>query len=231
MTDTTVLVVEDEQSIQALIRFAVEQAGYRCLCAASVREAQQIVDERLPDLLLIDWMLPDMHGTEWIAKLRSNSRCADLPVILLTARSSDEDKAHGLDLGADDYLTKPFSPRELNARINALLRRRAPQKTQQPIQLDELVLDPAANSLCCNGQTLIFSSSEFKLLHFFMTHPDRIYSRRFLLDEVWGDHVFIEERTVDVQIGRLRRQLQTIGQADRLQTIRGSGYRFNSHTV
>lgn len=228
MADTHILVVEDEVSIQTLLRFTLEQAGYHCTVAASAEQAQQMVDDKLPDLLLVDWMLPGQSGTDWTAALRADSRTADLPIILLTARGSDDDKAQGLDLGADDYLTKPFSPRELTARINALLRRRAPQKTQAEVSLDGLTLDPAGNRLLSGSLSVEFSASEFKLLHFFMTHPDRIYSRRQLLDEVWGDHVFIEERTVDVQIGRLRRNLQTLNQAERLQTVRGSGYRFNS---
>lgn len=228
MAETHILAVEDEPAIQTLIRFALEQAGYQCTVVASVEQAQPIISEKLPDLLLLDWMLPGMSGMEWITCLRADSRSADLPIILLTARDSDDDKTQGLDGGADDYLTKPFSPRELASRINAVLRRRAPQKTQALVAVEGLTLDPSDNRLLSGSLSVEFSAGEFKLLHFFMTHPDRIYSRRQLLDEVWGDHVFIEERTVDVQIGRLRRGLQTLGQAERLQTVRGSGYRFNS---
>ena len=178
-------------------------------------------------MLLVDWMLPGLSGLDFIRQLRNDIRSRDLPIILLTARGEETDKEQGLNLGADDYITKPFSPRELIARINALLRRRAPQKTSVPLRIYGLELDPQEQRVQVNGQTIPFGPSEFKLLHFFMTHPDRIYTRSQLLDLVWGDHVFVEERTVDVHIRRLRRGLETVGHDHLIQTVRGSGYRFS----
>lgn len=227
MAKVRVLVVEDEESIQALIGFTLEQAGFDVVSALSVEEALPQLKEALPDVLLLDWMLPGQSGVQLAKQLRQDARTKDLPIILLTARSEDADKETGLNLGADDYLTKPFSPRELVARINALLRRRAPQKTSENIEVEGLVLNPVEQRVYGNGQPLDFGPTEFKLLHFFMTHPERVYSRRQLLDLVWGDHVFVEERTVDVHIRRLRRSLEP-SKFDRfIQTVRGAGYRFS----
>ena len=178
-------------------------------------------------MVLLDWMLPGASGVQLAKQLRQDERSKDLPIILLTARSEDTDKEMGLNQGADDYLTKPFSPRELIARINALLRRRAPQKTSEVIEVKGLLLDPAEQRVYGNGQPVSFGPTEFKLLHFFMTHPERVYSRRQLLDLVWGDHVFVEERTVDVHIRRLRRALEPSGFDRFVQTVRGAGYRFS----
>lgn len=226
MTDLHILCVEDELPIQTLIRFHLEQNGHHVNCVGSIASARQAIRDKLPDLILLDWMLPDQSGVEWAAQLRADRRTADLPIILLTARGTDTDKEYGLNQGADDYLTKPFSPRELNARINALLRRRAPQKSQSPIQIGNLTLDPEQQRVFSGSLNIECSSSEFKLLHFFATHPNRIYSRRELLDYVWGEHVFVEERSVDVQIGRLRKLLEPTSLSGSLQTVRGSGYRF-----
>ena len=172
-------------------------------------------------------MLPGTSGIQLTKQLRQDQRTKDLPIILLTARSDDVDKEMGLNLGADDYLTKPFSPRELVARVNALLRRRAPQKTSEVIDLAGIALDPNERTVVGNGQAIHFGPTEFKLLHFFMTHADRVYTRRQLLDLVWGDHVFVEERTVDVHIRRLRRALAPAQLENLVQTVRGAGYRFS----
>ncbi|UOO82121.1 phosphate regulon transcriptional regulator PhoB [Uruburuella testudinis] len=227
MAKVRVLVVEDEESIQALIRFTLEQAGFDVVSALSVEEAKPQLAAALPDVVLLDWMLPGQSGVQLAKQLRQDERSKELPIILLTARSEDADKETGLNQGADDYLTKPFSPRELVARINALLRRRAPQKTSETIDIKGLVLNPAEQRVYGNGQAVNFGPTEFKLLHFFMTHPERVYSRRQLLDLVWGDHVFVEERTVDVHIRRLRRALEPTGFDRFIQTVRGAGYRFS----
>lgn len=227
MAKVRVLAVEDEESIQALIRFTLEQAGFEVEVASSAEVARQKLDQALPDVALLDWMLPGQSGVQLAKQLRQDERSKDLPIILLTARSEDTDKEQGLNQGADDYLTKPFSPRELIARINALLRRRAPQKTSEIIEIKGLKLDPTEQRVYGNEQPVSFGPTEFKLLHFFMTHPDRVYSRRQLLDLVWGDHVFVEERTVDVHIRRLRRALEPTGFDRFVQTVRGAGYRFS----
>ncbi len=227
MNGAGILVVEDEAAILTLIRFTLEQAGFVVNGADSVEAARPILAEALPDVVLLDWMLPGMSGVQFAKELRANERTRDLPLILLTARGEEVDKEQGLNLGADDYITKPFSPRELVARINALLRRRAPQKTQERIEVAGLVLDPVEQRVSGHGRLLSFGPTEFKLLHFFMTHPDRVYSRRQLLDLVWGDHVFVEDRTVDVHIRRLRRGLEGTGFERFVQTVRGSGYRFS----
>ena len=225
-----ILVVEDEAAITTLIRFTLENAGFEVNCVASVGEARLQIQQRLPDVALLDWMLPDVSGVAFAQQLRQDARTRDLPIILLTARGEESDKEHGLNQGADDYITKPFSPRELVARINALLRRRAPQKTQAMIQMGHLLLNPMEQSLTAHGKPLVLGPSEFKLLHFFMTHPDRVYSRGQLLDLVWGDHVFVEERTIDVHIRRLRLSLAPAACADWVQTVRGVGYRFSQHS-
>ncbi|MDF7675276.1 phosphate regulon transcriptional regulator PhoB [Neisseriaceae bacterium ESL0693] len=228
MAAITVLVVEDEIAITTLIKFTLEQAGFDTVCVESAEKARLLLDNQLPDVVLLDWMLPGMSGLALIEYIRQTPRSRDLPLILLTARSEEEDKEQGLNLGADDYVTKPFSPRELVARIKALLRRRAPQKTDMLINIHGLVLNPQEKHVSVQGQKISLGPSEFKLLHFFMTHPGRVYSRTQLLDLVWGDHVFVEERTVDVHIRRLRRGLEAGGLMHLIQTVRGSGYRFVS---
>ncbi|WP_274571964.1 phosphate regulon transcriptional regulator PhoB [Neisseria leonii] len=228
MADVRILVVEDEESIQALIRFSLEQAGFVVETVESVEAAKPLLAAALPDVVLVDWMLPGASGVQFVRQLRQEERSRDLPIILLTARSEDADKEQGLNQGADDYLTKPFSPRELVARINALLRRRAPQKTSECIEIEGLKLDPSEQRVFGGSIPVNFGPTEFRLLHFFMTHTERVYSRRQLLDLVWGDHVFVEERTVDVHIRRLRRALEPSGYDGFIQTVRGSGYRFSS---
>lgn len=222
-----ILVVEDELAIQRLIEFALEQAGFEVTLVDSAEMAKTLIDEQLPDVVLLDWMLPKMSGVEFAKELRSQVRTKDLPIILLTARGEEADKELGLNLGADDYVTKPFSPRELVARIKALLRRRAPQKVDDVVKVGKLTLSPSERLVKTGEQVISFGPTEFKLLHFFMTHTDRIYSRRELLDLVWGDHVFIEERTVDVHIRRLRKELEVVGLEHYVETVRGVGYCFS----
>jgi two-component system, OmpR family, phosphate regulon response regulator PhoB len=223
----TILVVEDEPAIQELIAYNLKQAGHQPVRADSAEQAASLVSNALPDLILLDWMLPGMSGIDLARRLRSDKRTRAVPIIMLTARSDEQDKLAGLDTGADDYITKPFSPRELNARIKAVLRRRAPQMTDDISQIGGLQLDPASHRVTGNGAPIELGPTEFRLLHFFMTHPERVHSRTQLLDQVWGDHVFVEERTVDVHIRRLRKALEPTGLDSLIQTVRGTGYRLS----
>jgi two-component system phosphate regulon response regulator PhoB len=223
-----VLVVEDEPSIQELIAVSLTRSGHTVQRAANAEEAYRVVADALPDVILLDWMLPDGSGPAITRKLRMEARTREVPIIMLTARAGDDDKVDGLASGADDYITKPFSPRELEARIQAVLRRRAPQLTAEAVEIEGLSLNPATRSVEGDGKTLKMGPTEFELLHFFMTHTDRVYGRAQILDQVWGDHVFIEERTVDVHIRRLRDALSPSGHEDLVQTVRGAGYRFLS---
>jgi two-component system phosphate regulon response regulator PhoB len=223
-----ILLVEDEPAIQELIAFNLQQAGHHVLRADSAEAGMNLVRSALPDLILLDWMLPGMSGIEFARKLRSDERTRQVPVIMLTARSEEADKITGLDTGADDYITKPFSPRELQARIKAVLRRRAPQMTDDLVEVNGLKLDPATHRVSGNDQSIDLGPTEFRLLHFFMTHPERVHSRAQLLDHVWGDHVFVEERTVDVHIRRLRSALEATGHDALIQTVRGTGYRLSA---
>ena len=223
-----ILVIEDEPAIQELISAALQHAGHRTTCALSAEEANVLINGPLPDVVLIDWMLPGMSGIQYARKLRGDERTRDLPIILLTARSEEQDKVAGLEAGADDYLTKPFSPRELVARIKAVLRRRAPQITDDRVEVEGLCVDPVTRRVTAKGRSLDLGPTEYRLLHFFMTHAERVFSRTQLLDQVWGDHVFVEERTVDVHIRRLRMALEVTGHDRLIQTVRGSGYRFST---
>ena len=220
----TVLVVEDEPHIQELVAVNLEHAGHRVVRAASAEEAETAIRAALPDVLVVDWMLPGESGLAFVRRLRGDPRTRNLPILMLTARAMETDKLLGLEAGADDYLTKPFSPRELAARIKAVLRRRAPELSDDAVEIEGLRLDPASRRVSAGGQRLALSPSEFRLLHFLMTHPGRIYSRTQLLDHVWGDHVFIEERTVDVHIRRLRKALEPSGHDRLIDTVRGAGY-------
>lgn len=224
----TILVVEDEPAIQELVSYNLETAGYRALRAENAEQALEIVRDALPDLVVLDWMLPGMSGIELARRLRADRRTQAVPLIMLTARVDEKDKLTGLEIGADDYLTKPFSPRELNARVKAVLRRRAPQATDDAVEVDNLRLDPVTHRVTGNGRALSLGPTEFRLLHFLMTHAERVYSRTQLLDQVWGDHVFVEERTVDVHIRRLRKALETTGHDRLIQTVRSAGYRFSA---
>ena len=219
-----ILVVEDEPQIQELLAVNLEHAGHRVRRAASAEEAEAAIRAALPDVLVLDWMLPGESGLSLARRLRSDTRTKDLPILMLTARAMENDKISGLEAGADDYLTKPFSPRELNARIKAVLRRRAPQLSGDAVELDGLRLDPATHRVSAGAERISLSPSEFKLLHFLLTHPGRVYSRAQLLDQVWGDHVYIEERTVDVHIRRLRKALEPSGHDRLIDTVRGAGY-------
>lgn len=220
-----VLVVEDEPAIQELIAINLEYAGHTVLRARDAEEAAQMVREVLPDVVLLDWMLPGQSGPAFARSLRDNERTRDIPIIMLTARGTESDKIAGLESGADDYVTKPFSPRELMARIKAVLRRRSPQLTDEAVEIAGLRLDPVTHRVSADTQPLELGPTEFRLLHFLMTHPERVHSRTQLLDQVWGDHVFVEERTVDVHIRRLRKSLEPAGYDRLVETVRGSGYR------
>ena len=222
----TILVVEDEPQVQELVAVNLEHAGHRVRRASSASEAVTSIREELPDVLILDWMLPDESGLSLTRRLREDERTRSLPILMLTARAMEQDKISGLEAGADDYLTKPFSPKELAARIKAVLRRRAPQLADDVVEIGGLRLDPAARRVTANGKIIELAPTEFRLLHFFLTHPERIYSRAQVLDYVWGDHVFIEERTVDVHIRRLRKALEPSGHDRFIDTVRGSGYGF-----
>ena len=223
-----VLVVEDEPAIAELIAVNLRHNGFAPTVAFDGESAQREVDSLLPDVILLDWMLPGMSGIDLCKRLRADERYQPIPIIMLTARGEERDKVLGLDNGADDYITKPFSPRELVSRIKAVLRRRAPQMTDEPVEVNALRLDPTSHRVVGKGQPLDLGPTEFRLLHFFMTHTERVYSRAQLLDQVWGDDVFVEERTVDVHIRRLRLALEPSGHSELIQTVRGSGYRFSA---
>jgi two-component system phosphate regulon response regulator PhoB len=224
-----ILVVEDEPAIQELLALNISQAGHTPIRALSVEIAQDLMREVTPDLILLDWMLPGMSGIEFARRLKSDAHTKAIPIIMLTARSDELDKVRGLEVGADDYVTKPFSPRELNARIKAVLRRRAPQMTDDPISIGTLHLDPTTHRVTGNGKIIDLGPTEFRLLHYFMTNQERVHTRSQLLDKVWGDHVFVEDRTVDVHIKRLRAALAVSGHDNLIQTVRGSGYRFSEN--
>jgi two-component system phosphate regulon response regulator PhoB len=224
----TVLVVEDEPAIQELIAYNLKQAGHQPLRADNAEQAMRLVQDALPDLVLLDWMLPGLSGIELARRLRADKRTKAVPIIMLTARADEQDKLTGLDTGADDYIVKPFSPRELNARVKAVLRRRSPQMTDDIVQLGSLKLDPTTHRVSARGEAVHLGPTEFRLLHFLMTHPERVHSRTQLLDQVWGDHVFVEERTVDVHIRRLRKALEPSEHDGLIQTVRGAGYRLSA---
>jgi two-component system phosphate regulon response regulator PhoB len=232
---SSILIVEDEPSIAELIAVNLSHAGFLPVRAFQTEQASQLMKEVLPDLVVLDWMLPGKSGVQFAKELRSNERTKDIPIILLTARSEEMDKIAGLEAGADDYLTKPFSPKELVARIRAVLRRRSPQLADEVVQINNLRLDPVAHRVLANNGvdevTLDLGPTEFRLLHFFMTHPERVHSRGQLLDKVWGDHVFVEERTVDVHIKRLRAALSPSNCQNLIETVRGSGYRLTKTPV
>lgn len=222
-----ILLVEDEPGIQELLKLNLGQAGHQVTAANDAEDALQYLRNTLPDVILLDWMLPGMSGIDLCKRLRSDNRYQPVPIIMLTARGEEQDRVAGLDTGADDYITKPFSPRELVSRIRAVLRRRAPQMTEELVDIAGLRLDPVSHRVTGNGTAIDLGPTEFRLLHFFMTHAERVYSRSQLLDQVWGDDVFVEERTVDVHIRRLRLALEVSGHEGLVQTVRGSGYRFS----
>ena len=226
----TILIVEDDPAIRELLIINLEASAHRVMEAGSAEEAEQLIVHTLPDLILLDWMLPGRSGPQFAQRIRITERTKDVPIIMLTARTDEQDRITGLEIGADDYMVKPFSPRELIARIKAVLRRRKPQLTEDKVDVKGLVLDPVTHRVTAGGIAVNIGPTEFRLLHFFMTHPERVHSRSQLLDKVWGDHVFVEERTVDVHIRRLRSVLELTGHDSLIQTVRGSGYRFSTNT-
>lgn len=227
MSGPRVLVVEDERGISELISVNLRHYGYQPVCVEDGEQAQRELDGILPDVILLDWMLPGQSGLALARKWRSQTRTKGIPILMLTARGDESDKVAGLDSGADDYLTKPFSIQELLARIRAVLRRRAPEQAGEAVQIGNLHLDTSSHRVLLSGQPLKMGPTEFKLLNFLMQHPERVHTRASLLDRVWGDHVFIEERTVDVHIKRLREALDTA--STMVETVRGVGYRFTAN--
>jgi two-component system phosphate regulon response regulator PhoB len=224
----SILVVEDEPAIQELVSFSCASNGYEVRRADSVRAAQELIRQELPDLVILDWMLPDRPGIELLRDLRAAERTRSLPIILLTAKGAESDRVAGLDAGADDYVVKPFSPRELVSRVRAVFRRRAPQLSGEPLSYGPVAIDPSRHEVLVDGKAVKMGLAEFKLLRFLVGHPERVYSRSQLLDSVWGDHVFIEERTVDVHVLRLRKALAAAGAQALVQTVRGMGYRLST---
>ena len=221
----SVLVVEDEPAIIELLTVNLADAGYEVRAVPDAEAAQRAISESLPDLLLLDWMLPGKSGLTLAKELRGDARTRELPIIMVTARTDEADKVAGLEKWVDDYVTKPFSPRELKARIKAVLRRRAPEAAEETLQAGTLKLDPSTHRVTANGKLVAVGPTEFRLLRYFLARPERVHSRRQLLDQVWGDDVYIEERTVDVHIRRLRLALEPFGQDTLIETVRGSGYR------
>ncbi|CDG90013.1 phosphate regulon transcriptional regulator PhoB [Xenorhabdus bovienii] len=223
-----ILVVEDEVQIREMVCLVLEQNGYQTVEAEDYDVAVGRLSEPYPDLVLLDWMLPGGSGIQLIKQMKRDSSTRDIPVMMVTARGEEEDRVRGLDVGADDYITKPFSPKELVARIKAVLRRTSPMSAEDIINMDGLILDSSSHRVSSQGQNVEMGPTEFKLLHFFMTHPERVYSREQLLNYVWGTNVYVEDRTVDVHIRRLRKALE-VGRHDRMvQTVRGTGYRFST---
>ena len=228
MNAKRILIVEEEQPIREMVMFALAGAGYEVQEAADARQAQINITERLPDLILLDWMLPGLSGIDYARRLKKDELTRELPVIMLTARAEEEDKVQGLESGADDYITKPFSPRELVARIRAVLRRGGPAAEDEMLYASGLSLDLASHRVSAGENLLEMGPTEYRLLEFFMSHPERVYSRSQLLDRVWGSNVYVEERTVDVHIRRLRKVLEPHGYDALVQTVRGAGYRFST---
>jgi len=223
-----ILMVDDEAAIRQMVCLALSQSGYTCIEAADTAEAQDRILQEVPDLILLDWMLPGVSGAEYARRLRREKLTQKIPVIMLTARVEEEDKVRGLDAGADDYITKPFSTRELLARIKALLRRTTPHAAEVALDVDGLQLDPATHRVMAGNQAIGLGPTEFRLLQFFMSHPERVHSRERLLNDVWGNNVYVEERTVDVHIRRLRKALAVSGHDRLIQTVRGAGYRLSA---
>ena len=225
--EKTILVVDDEPAIRDMVEFALKRKNFRIRLAEDSMQAMNLITESTPDLILLDWMLPDISGVDLARRLKKNDLTSNIPIIMITARAEERDKLKGFDVGVDDYVTKPFSTHELVARINAVLRRAVPEKTEENIEINGLNLDPVTHRVNAKGSAVELGPTEFRLLQFFMTHPERVYSREQLLDRVWGQNVYIEERTVDVHIRRLRKELAAHGYDQMIQTVRGAGYRFS----
>ncbi|TKB56660.1 phosphate regulon transcriptional regulator PhoB [Ferrimonas aestuarii] len=223
-----ILIVEDESAIRDMLTFVLDQHGFQTVSAEDFEQGVQKLVEPYPDLVLLDWMLPGGSGVQLAKQIRSQEHTRQLPIIMLTARGEEEDRVRGLEVGADDYITKPFSPKELVARIKAVLRRSAPTRLEEVIEVRGLKLDPVSHRVSVDESLLDMGPTEFRLLHFFMTHPERVYSREQLLDNVWGTNVYVEDRTVDVHIRRLRKAIQLNGHDSLIQTVRGAGYRFST---
>jgi two-component system phosphate regulon response regulator PhoB len=222
---SAILVVEDEPAILELITVNLVDAGFEVHGAPDAETARARLNEELPALILLDWMLPGQSGLALAKELRADARTKDLPIIMVTARADEADRIAGLEAWVDDYVTKPFSPRELKARIKAVLRRRAPEAAQEPLHAGPVKLDPSTHRVMVGDQAVAIGPTEFRLLRFFLARPERVHTRTQLLDQVWGDHVYIEERTVDVHIRRLRLALEPFGQDRIIETVRGAGYR------
>ncbi len=227
MTDTTILLVEDEEGIREMLEMVLEQADFQVTAVETAEKALNYLADHIPDLLLLDWMLPGISGVELARRIKKDDSLNSIPIILLTARGAEEDKVRGLEIGADDYVTKPFSPKELIARIKAVLRRTGPQQTGKQIKSGDFILDMDQHRLMVKDELVDVSPTEFKLMQFFMLNQDKVFTRTQLLDQVWGRSVYIEERTVDVHIRRLRKILAEYGCKDAIQTVRGFGYRFS----
>lgn len=230
MSERTVLVVDDEFAIRDMLRMALEIVDFRCLEADNIQDAHAVIVDQRPDIVLLDWMLPGGSGIELLRRLKRDDTTREMPVIMLTAKTTEDNMIQGLEVGADDYITKPFAPRELIARIKALLRRSGSGESADRMQVSELVLDSNSRRVFLADEPLDMGPTEFNLLRFFMAHPERAYTRNQLLDQVWGANVYVEERTVDVHIRRLRKALQGQGRdySGLIQTVRGTGYRFSS---
>ncbi len=230
MEEKTILIVDDEVAIREMIVMSLEMAGYDCIEAGDIQQAHGMIVDNKPDLVLLDWMLPGGNGIELLRRLRRDEMTADIPVIMLTAKTEEDNKIQGLDVGADDYITKPFAPREMLSRIKAVLRRAGHGESERAIEVQGLKLDPSSHRVYINQKPVNMGPTEYRLLKFFMTHQERAYSRGQLLDHVWGGNVYVEERTVDVHIRRLRKALMTdqMDYGDLVQTVRGTGYRFSA---
>jgi len=223
----TILVVDDEPDIREVMRFALENAEFQVIEAGHADEARRLLGQVNPDLILLDWMLPGRSGLELAQQLKQTPKTRNIPIIMVSARGEEEDRVKGLDTGADDYIAKPFSPREMVARVNAVLRRTRPEELEDEIEIAGLRIDNVSHRVSVEGRQVDVAPTEYRLLYFFMTHADRAYSRSQLLDQVWGDQVYVEERTVDVHVRRLRKALEPSGNDRLLQTVRGVGYRFS----
>ena len=222
-----ILVVEDEAPIREMLCFVLEQKGYETVEAEDYADGLAKVREPYPELIVLDWMMPGGSGIQFIKQLKQDELTRQIPVVMLTARGEEEDKVRGLEAGADDYITKPFSPKELTARLHAVMRRVSPTSVDEVIEVQGLKLDPVSHRVSAEEKALDMGPTEFKLLHFFMTHPERVYSREQLLNNVWGTNVYVEDRTVDVHIRRLRKAIEETGHDRLIQTVRGAGYRFS----
>ena len=231
MAARSILIVEDEQPIRDMVAFGLRRAGFDVVEAEDSRAARARVADRRPDLMLVDWMLPDMSGLELTRLIKRDKETREIPIIMLTARALEQDKVSGLESGADDYITKPFSARELVARINAVLRRGTAAQSADRLEIDGLTLDQASQRVTVGERTVALGPTEYRLLQFFATHPDRVFTRTQLLDRVWGGNVYVEERTIDVHIRRLRKALEDFGYDRFVQTVRGSGYRFSTRVA